>query len=165
MPCLPYLSADRALTLAHWLQTGAPGVTMTTRPEAQGEGRGLLQGSCSHAHSLSQHPLGRSHRHTRWKENLRSSWKKGGANPSEGQDSLSSTRLWQGEPLSQAPDSEVKEKSPELTQPARSAIRNWRKRIWQHPEGIKYSSQLPISKIPAEYTHWQVGFLHQRLSS
>ena len=57
------------------------------------------------------------------------------------------------EPLSQAPDSEVKEKSPELTQPARSAIRNWRKRIWQHPEGIKYSSQLPISKIPAEYTH------------
>lgn len=40
MPCLPYLSADRALTLAHWLQTGAPGVTMTTRPEAQGEGRG-----------------------------------------------------------------------------------------------------------------------------
>lgn len=30
--------------------------------------------------------------------------------------------------------------SPRLSQPARSAVRNWRKRIWQRPEGIKYLS-------------------------
>lgn len=50
MPCLSYLSADRAMTLTCGLQTGAPGVTMTTGPEEVGEGWGTPLGlwrSCS----------------------------------------------------------------------------------------------------------------------
>lgn len=31
-------------------------------------------------------------------------------------------------------------KSPQLCESARSAIRNWREQIWQHPEGTEYSS-------------------------
>lgn len=152
MPCLPYLSADRALTLAHGLQTGAPGVTMTTRPAARGEGAGFPPGlllSCSLPLSTPSGQMPQAQEMESEPQVLL----KGGANPSEGQDSLSSAGLCQGSHCHRPGPTQIKAKSPQLSQPARPAMRNWRKRIWQHPEGIKYSSQLPISKIPAEYTH------------